>query len=288
MSEIGPNMNLYVTTFNEKLYDASGKALIESFLKHQGDHLLVCTEGGFFEKLNRDLQAFEQEAAERIHIENINGDAFLEEWTEKHKKYIPLKYGGVESPNLIVNLSRMEMRNENTMMFRSNTARWFRKIVSLKRGLDVLKVWNEVNEKKGSQERFDKITFLDCDILFKKHLPPDYVSYVCSNYDFIYHLGKNRAMRDSGIESGFIIFNLAGRGEVFLKRVFDCYMNSHFLTYKRWDDGYIFGKMVKQYGDFRYLDVVKDHREERGGHVVVHGAFGGYIDHFKGRHKEIV
>ena len=260
---------LFNTTFNKLLYESSGKEFLHSFFTHQTGDILICYEDSDLNQMIlRDFDQYNH----RLLLHNITNNKLLVDWTYKYKKHIPKKYGGVDQPDLDVNLNRRPSNDDRVRMFRYNTARWFRKIVSL---------------SEASKIAADVLVFCDADIIIKKQLDQIILSSPCADKDYIYHMGKDRLIRDHGVESGFMVFNLQHNGAKFINQVIQCYTSGDFLKYKRWDDGYIFAQIVRQCSkQFQTLDVVQDHNNHDG-HVVKHGIFAEYIDHFKGRHKNL-
>ena len=75
---------LYVTTFNEKLYNMSGKDLIKSFTKYINNaDMLVCYEDFDFKS-----------EYDNILVYDLKNDKYMNTWLNKHKDIIPKFYGG--------------------------------------------------------------------------------------------------------------------------------------------------------------------------------------------------
>ena len=80
------NKTLYVTSFNKKLFDVTGKAMIESFLssKIEGD-LLVTHEDDIAQEIPK---------ADNISLLKLEDYEFLNHWLRENKDIIPIEYGG--------------------------------------------------------------------------------------------------------------------------------------------------------------------------------------------------
>ena len=79
------NKTLYVTSFNKKLFDVTGKDMVNSFLSTgmQGD-LLVTYEDDIAEQIPK---------ADNITLLKLESYEFLNNWLENNKDIIPVEYG---------------------------------------------------------------------------------------------------------------------------------------------------------------------------------------------------
>src|SRR4051812_34943388 len=106
----------YVTTFNKRLYEFSGREMLNGFIN-------TGTDG-------RIIVAYEEDCdivkSNKVIPVRIDKDPYLIEWVNKFKAHIPPEYGGTRT-----NWSRTK-----GVDFCRQTARWYRKIVALKRALD--------------------------------------------------------------------------------------------------------------------------------------------------------
>lgn len=272
-------MILYVTSFNKALYEATGKAMIESFLNTNPDAKMLVTYEGF--EFTSD--------SDNIIPYNLSKDQWLKHWMEKHKRFIPAKYGGVDDPDIKYGLdvyfpkgadgSKPHMRAQRVqrklkvIQFREQTARWFRKIVAMRQGLVVA---NDVVA--------DYLVFVDSDTSFRGTISDALVKKTLNGKSAFVHYGPLRRHRDMGVESGFIGFDILNGGTKFLNKVFDCYQTSKFLHYKRWDDSYVFAQVMTENPKILVEDLVKKLIVEPGGHVIKFGPFCDLIYHNKGIH----
>lgn len=268
-------MILYVTSFNEKLYESTGKEMLKSLRETNPTARVLVTYEGF---------DFVPSSEYEIPY-NLDNDLWLKSWTNKWKDYIPQKYGGVEKPNIKHNISnhfpqrikgndpKTIQRKEKVLLFREQAARWFRKIVALR-----------ASTKYINPEMVRYIVFVDSDTLFKREIPVSLIEKSMESQCAFIHYGTQRINLDIGIESGFIGFDIFNGGLHYLEKVFHCYDSGEFLEYKRWDDSYVLAKII-QLKNIRVNDLIKVHIREAGGHVVKHGPFAPYIEHKKGIHS---
>ena len=247
---------LYVTSFNQKLYDRSGKNFIESFKStgmHEENHLLVTFEG-------MDAHSFESNMKY-----NLENNLWLNSWTKRNADVIPKKYGG--------NLDNNTPSTGQLIGFNLQAARFFRKVVSLK----IATQW---------WDKYDHIIFADCDVVFKKKIPISLVADVLKGHCLFYHYGNARRKYDKGTESGFTGFNMKEGGLDFLHEYFQRFDDGRFRTYKRWDDAYMFNVILENDGMFpTAIDIADCEVLQYGAHVICHGPFGSYVTHDKGVHQ---
>ena len=236
---------LYVTSFSKKLYDATGKRMIESFVQNKiQNNLLITYEG-----------SIDVPSHKRFIRHNLESNTFLSNWIEENKDIIPIEYGG-SVPS-----------SEIKTLWNRRSSLWFRKIVSLR-------------EAMKFKQDYKAVVFCDCDCVFHRPIPTELVLNVFNDADFFYHKGPHR----EAIESGFMGFNLQKGGEHFVNLLVQSFSSKDFRKYDRWDDGYVITKVLEEREDVSGIDVVADHNQVRYGHVVPFGPFGEYVTHNKGSH----
>ncbi len=269
---------LYVTSFNSMLFDKSGKKLVSTFLEHGCDgDLLLCHEDNLEEQIS--LKFKKRSNVDKLIYYDLTTDDWLKSWTKMFAKYIPYQYGGVQRPDLLVNLPQLAPEKlKKVLFFRTQTARWFRKIVSLNYALK----YNQY------AQGYKYIVFTDCDVIFHKQLTYDRLDEICGQHDVTFHMGEVREQIGNGIEAGFMVFNLDNCGWNFLEETLETYESGDFLKEIRWDDAYIFWRMTKKLPNLNYLDLVPKNQPIVNGHVIEHGPFAPYLTHFKGTHKDLI
>lgn len=238
---------LYVTTFNQRLYDATGKHMIESFVRHktEGD-LLIAYEDGLDKVIPHHRKFI---------FHNLETDSFLSSWLKDNEDVIPTDLGGT-----------FEGEYKGKAKFNQRASQWFRKIVALNRAMDL----------KG----YNAIVFLDSDTTINNNLTSSKIEEIFDSKSMFYHLGPYRDESGTGIESGIIGFNLNEKGGILLACVINKFRSGEFKKYIRWDDGYIFRMVVEENTQIPTRDLVNVREND----VVEHGPFAEFIVHKKGVH----
>ena len=265
------NNILYVTSFNKKLFDVTGKAMIQSFLGTgiEGD-LLITYEDGIKEEIP---------SSDNTLFLDLGSYDFLLDWLETNKDIIPVKYGGEmegcgcsDLPTSKHYFKDHVQRCAN-LGFNRRASLWFRKIAAMNYAL-------KLSEEKG----YSKIVFIDSDVVFKNKITEEFMNKVFANNGFFFHLGTHRKRIGTGIESGFIGFSKENRGFEFLQIVIDSFISGDYRKYDRWDDGYVFRKIWEEHPEIPSRDVVGPHSLKPFSHVVRYGMFAKYLEHDKGSH----
>ena len=248
---------LWVTSFNQTLYDLSGRKLVESFLKtNSTGQMLVCHEK--MDYIVPDV---------RIKAHELSTYPFLTEWLTRNDDIIPQIYGGSAL------YSKRIFRN----YWNVKASLWFRKIASLHLALMFY------------AQEFDAIIWIDSDCVITNTLTEELVLKVFDQNHTFYHLGVRNDPKNS-IESGLIGFRPPWD---VLRRVFEIYASSEFRREVRWDDGYIFRRVIEKFKegtrdvvDLNIKSRIKlDYRLAKSKDVIHRGPFRNYVIHNKGQHK---
>jgi hypothetical protein len=265
------NKTLYVTSFNKKLFDATGKAMIQSFLssKIEGD-LLVTHEDDIAKEIPK---------ADTISLLKLEDYEFLNHWLRENKDIIPTEYGGEMEgcgckdipPNK--HYYKDHIKRCPNLGFNRRASLWFRKIAAMHKALSVSK-------DKG----YERIVFIDSDVVFKKTITDEFLDKIFKSAGFFFHLGIHRKRIGTGIESGFIGFSKNNQGFDFLQIVINSFITGDYRKYDRWDDGYVFRKIWEEHPEIPSKDVVGPHQLKPFSHVVRYGMFAPYLEHDKGSH----
>lgn len=262
---------LYVTTFNEKLYNMSGKNLIDSFTsKIKNADMLVCYED--FEFLSDN---------EKIIKYNLKDDNYMNTWLETHKKIIPKCYGGeAEDDSEIFKDNNVDFWNgaNGQTWAKHRASRYFRKIVALNYAM--------IN----FSEKYDYIFVIDSDCIFKDSLHDHIVENLFENStSMIYFWSRFREKINRGPETGFTGYSKANNGYNFAKIICECFSSGKFLDYTYWDDGYVIGQIINEYKEnkeFVLKDLVgKIPSKTTRVMEIRHQPLFNYIHHFKNKHK---
>ena len=220
---------LYVTTFNEKLFNQSGKNLIESFSKFINNaDMLVCYEDFSFISDNSRILSY-----------NLENDPYINNWLIKYAYIIPKFYGG-NAPD------DSEIFKDNNPDYWGGTngqswanfraSRYFRKIISLNYAL--------IHFSK----LYDYIFVIDSDCIFKGSLNDNLINKLFDDEtSMIYFWSRFRKKINRGPETGFTGYCKRNNGFNFAKIICDCFFSGKFLNYQYWDDGYVIGQVINEY-----------------------------------------
>lgn len=231
--------------------------MLDSFFKtNDSDDMIICYEDNIlFDEIDIDW--------ERTRTVDLDHSVFLHNWLNKNKDIIPVEYGGLANPKLFT--------GNRQHGFRRRASQWFRKIATL-------------YEATRLDSESDIIIFVDSDITFKKKITKKVLLDAFNGTSMFYHLGSLRSEMDRGMESGFIGFK-GFEGRLFLDRVFDMYETGKFRDYIRWDDSYIFKKVLDLY-PIPSRDLLEGVPIDPLVHPMEHGMFKPYFYHDKGSHSK--
>ena len=238
---------LYVTSFNQKLYDNSGKSLISSFKNkmNSNDNLLICHE---------NVKFLEMDTMVNLIYKDISDNCFLKKWLAENKDIIPISLGGIST-------DRFSHWNYRASL-------WFRKIVSLHIALQY-------------KSQFDMIVWIDSDCIIKRNIDSQELSSRVTNKHVGYVYGDKRKQSPNlSIETGVIIFNNIENFKS-IRLFISEYKNRQFHRYDRWDDGYIFEMLINK-KILDSIDLVENSKDIN--HPIKDTFLNKFITHEKGRH----
>jgi hypothetical protein len=253
------NEILFVTSSTKKMYDFSGKDLINSFIKHQKDDIVYYTENFM---LPKDIIKYKQ-----IIERNIENDYYLISWLKKFSSYIPIQFGGQYDYTKDDNAYDNFLTPTKTKDWNYKCSLWFRKIVAL------------YNSSIYLGKKYKYIIWIDNDCKILKNINIDIITNLFNNKEVFYFMGNKRKEIDFGIESGFIGFKKKNNKFQIIEEIYNYYFNGNFLNHKRWDDGYIL-KFIFNNDDI-YNDVSKNSNKIN---VIENEKIIDYIFHNKGEH----
>lgn len=219
----------YITSYNSKLYAATGKWLERSYSEHQAK----------FGSPSLLLAYSEDEAGTR----RINKE-YLNWYLTTFNHLIPPHLGGAAKmckcpstfPKGGTSVNKINHKPGcHSSLWNRNAYRWFHKVAALKTYID--------NLHSGNTPEY--LVWLDCDCYFKKHLPNQFITDLCADYELCYLKGTKR----EAIESGILIFKMHDNsGCDIIQCWFNWYRLEWFIKEPRWDDGYILTQVVKKAG----------------------------------------
>ena len=254
---------LYVTTFNQRLYDLTGKNLVKTFLENTTDSdLFVCYE---------DME-FKSESS-RIKTYNLDKSKYFTQWLEDNKENIPKFYGGLaedKDPRFVLD------RQKGQYWARFRASRYFRKVAALNKGLNKFK------------DDYDIIFLIDSDCIFKKNIDLDKINELFSDdTSMIFFWGKHRRKINRGPESGFTGYKKINNGFEFAQKICDTFGSGDFLKYEYWDDGFVIGQLINEnQKNYKLKDLVaKSNKRTTRVMEIDYNPLFDYIHHFKNTHQ---
>lgn len=261
---------LFVTTFNDELFEMSGRRLIESFYEHQDNdwsELLTCYEGY---------------SCDHWPSYDLDVDAFLQEWLADNADVIPVHLGGETTQCACRNSHERHCKHHvngcHWHWMNRNASRWFRKVASL---------------RYAASLEYRYLMWVDCDTEFKQTISMDFYVRQFAGQSIFYCRGHREAPEvgvfgvdlDGGAGGMFEIDGNGGQG--FIRELCHRYESREYLDYHRWDDGFQIGALVDA-GLVTANDLVHPTRFASGPNytndVIPHSAIGEFIKHDKGRH----
>ncbi len=241
---------VFISTFNEQLYELSGERMLLSFLATQTHPILIAYEGQK-PKLESD----------RVIWIDLKDNFFLRHWIKENADIIPPPEGYCKL-ELDVNIEQIYGSK-----FNSRAAQFFRKIVAISLALYPKPI-------------ADFFVFVDCDCKFMQKIPDNFLNQLYK-YELTYLLGKFRKQVKTGVESGILSFR--PESEVILNLI-SSYADGTFRQQIRWDDGYLLRCAIDEYeGQNKNLDLVQD-LDKSTSDIVGNSPWAKYILHEKGRH----
>lgn len=245
---------LWVTSFNQELYEASGKALFSSFKKTE-------TEGSFLAGMDKMfLLPF------GIGY-NLSSSEILNKWLEDNKYIIPESLGGVARPcNCIDPYAKSEkghIEDCHHTWFRRNASRWFRKYVTLQEAFTF---------------GYDIVIWIDADCEFKQQVTEEFINGLLEDKSILYLKGWQREV----LEAGVVLYrNDKIVGKLF-NDIMERYLTGAFKRYFRWDDCYILQKQLKKYE--QYTKDIGTSINGKHSDIFTNSLLGKHIQHNKGKH----
>jgi len=265
---------LYITSFSETLFKASGHNMINSFIQHK-------IEGDLF--VGYESFNFSQYITSESHPNILSSDImeydFLKDWIQNNKDVIPVIFGGNMKPtsdgpppdgNKI-------LQNKVYTYWNKKASLWFRKVATMLFALN----------KYG--ELYDCIVWVDCDCLFLKQLPSAIIENIFKISDVFYHQGQYRNLKDFGFETGLIGFK-KGAGYDIIKDVCNMYQTRKYIDLNRWDDGYVFKIIIQKLTNknkIKSIDLVDNGKKGKRLDAINKGLFVEFVIHNKGMHKKL-
>ena len=201
---------LFVTSFNKKIYNFTGKNLVKSFINFSNDtniNLLVTYEDFNFNFNHTN-----------IIVKNVMS-SFLKKILIDNKDVIPMCYGGEATQYNNPSLYNTKEK------YNFQASRWFRKLAAL-----------EIAYREFRKE-YEYIIWIDSDCLFLDYFDYNTLILPLNNKILGYYYGPRRLQRNHGIETGLVFINKLAYN--ILYDWFSLLKDKLFRKIKRWDDGYL-------------------------------------------------
>jgi len=258
-------MITYVTSFSPRMYEASGRKLVKSFINQKVEGRLLCTYDDtidIIEDGNVEFQCLDQREDLLKFLED--NDDVIPEKLGGSAKQCRCKSGGRKYAKAIYanHVAKCPYSGWN---FRAS--QWFRKLVSMK----MFRVY----------EQDEILIWIDSDCIFQKRLLYRDVVNIFQDADMFFNYGRFRKNTIMSIETGLMGFR--NDGFTILDRVYDKYITGAFRSQPRWDDSWMFTREVESKNrEYNVIDLVPD--EYNSSHVVSSTPLGAFIKHDKGSH----
>lgn len=250
----------YVTSFNKRIYEASGKKLLKSFYKTQSEGDLFCYyEEGTQEPVDHSNLKF-------ISLDN---EKPLQDWLQNNRDIIPESEGGTLKPCKCKNPWSLKEREHKAgcshIWFKRCAYRWFKKVYSLNHFISTY------------SRNYDYVIWIDADCTFLRQVNTSDWSTIFGDHSILYMKGPREIE-----ECGVVGYNLQKEGSQFIKHFYDMYIDGTFRKLARWDDSYVFHCLRETYPEWNSKDLAGkagDHAEVISGSLI-----GNMIAHDKGKH----
>lgn len=275
---------LYVSSFNEEIYKASGKNLLQSFAKNNVEGAFCVGYEGF--EIAKDIT---ETGIAQILCVPLDNDVILEKVFLDNIELIPeyISLNNNTSERILIgelkvcNCKKPWGKREDAHIpgckftwWNRNFIRWFRKVLTLYHA----KKFVLENE---SRIKLDYIVWVDSDAEFINFLPESKIKEVMGDYDTFYMKGRRKT-----VETGIVGFNLNKRGGELIGEWLDWYLSERFKELERFDDGYVYDYIVTRMRSYKARDIISPNC--RDNQVARHSKLSGFIQHNKGLHGRVL
>lgn len=147
--------------------------------------------------------------------------------------------------------------------------------------------------KTSVEKDYDYIIWLDADTYTFRPMPKDFLHSLLPANTMLTYLGRENPEKNDGgkyPECGFVGYNLKHTDiQNFAETWESLYINDKVFELLEWHDSYVFWHLSKWYREFKKIEVndIGYWKGVKGHHVFVNSELGLYIDHFKGKRKNI-
>lgn len=248
-------------TFNDKIYHSSGKDLIFS-LKENGVSRDFSAYYEFEDLENQ--KTIKKLAPKSKDITSDKSGDLIQNIFSKNRDIISPKYGGNASKKI------------SEDFWNNRWFGWFKKIAM---------AYDAIYYNKDQ----DLILFLDSDIRAIKPFQPNEITNLMGET----HIGILKGDREA-VEAGVIAVkpkNMESWG--FYRTLANSFETGEFKKFKRWDDGYVFAKLMEVEGACKFHDFAANQKQGKftnsNGHttnnqILPFSEIGHIFEHDKGKH----
>jgi hypothetical protein len=244
---------LYVTSFNSKLFNATGHNLVKSFIETDSEGILLLTYDEYPIRIGT--------LVENIIQYKLSTSQWLQNfWKENPDIISPIP---CKCNNDSINLSKVRFHKKGCHFTYWNRYlyRWIHKIAALEYVINTL--------------LYKDIVWLDCDCFFLERTTEKFILEQFKGTDTFYFKGPRREVEETGI--------VGYRNADFIKTYINRYTLGLFRNDPRWDDCYQY-QMARKETKVSSIDL--------GRHCVTtdpipESHFGQYISHKKGSHNRL-
>ena len=147
--------------------------------------------------------------------------------------------------------------------------------------------------KTSVEKEYDYVIWLDADTYTFRPMPREFLESLLPSDTMLTYLGRENPQKNDGgkyPECGFVGYNLrhpdiqnfAGDWE-------DIYRSDQVFGLLEWHDSYVFWHLSKWYREHKKIKIndIGYWKGVKGHHVFINSELGLYIDHFKGKRKNI-
>ena len=198
-----------ITTFNDKLYNFSGKGLLKSIQKHLPNEKVI-----IYEELN-DIKNAGEIILPEYELININSLNKLKEMLELQHDVIPPKFGGSAT------------KTYGCKFWNKRWFGWFMKVLM-------------AHDAICNKNLDGFVVFVDSDIRFMKNFNDDILARLTNKKPISFFKGTRAA-----IESGLVVVDANHEESVkFYERYMNFFLSGDFKKLDRWDDGYVMTQLI--------------------------------------------
>lgn len=134
---------------------------------------------------------------------------------------------------------------------------------------------------------YDRIVWLDADLILKKLMPVYFIDMMCPNDTLSAHFGvvhKKENREYFSCETGFFILNCKHPGfNKFLDTYKSIYVNDDCSNLRRFYDGEVYGEVVQRLKDYKMRELNPNYKYRT---PIGHSVLEPYIDHLKAGLKD--